>query len=104
HSINTEVQLSNYELRTVSTFVANSQLGMSTRYSGGLPIFESIPFINQIPLIGWFTRRGGRAASVQESIVLTHTSMYPTLQDVIQALVTPSGTPQAALPADPKPR
>jgi hypothetical protein len=95
HSINTEVQLSNYQLRTVSSFVSNAKLGRPTRYSGGIPILKNIPFINQIPLIGWFTRSGGQAAVVQQSFVLAHTSMYPTIQDVIGALVQPSGIPEA---------
>lgn len=86
HSINTEVQLSNYEIRNVSQFNSNSQVGLPTRKSGGLPVLKDLYPFSEIPLIGWFTRREGRNATIQESVILTETSMYPTISDIIELL------------------
>lgn len=88
HSVNTEVRLSNYEIRNVSKFNTNGQLGLPTRKAGGLPIFKDLYPFSEIPLIGWFTRREGRSASIQQSVILTQTSMYPTVQDIIELLTS----------------
>lgn len=86
HSINTEVQLSNYDVTAVSSFNVNSQLGIQSRKTGGLPILKDLYPFSEIPLIGWFTRRSFHAPSVQQSLILTQTSMYPTIQDIIDLL------------------
>jgi hypothetical protein len=94
HSINTEVQLSNYDVRLVSSFNANAKLGLPTRTWGGIPVLKDIPILKEIPIIGWFTKRGGQAAVAQQSLILTQASMYPTVQDVIH-LLTQSQTSSA---------
>lgn len=89
HTVNTEVQLSNLELREVSRFNSNSRLGLPTRTSGGIPIFNSIPFIKDIPLIGWFVRKSGKAAVTQQSLIFGQTTMYPTIGDIMDLLRAP---------------
>lgn len=82
-SINNEVQIGNFEIREISSFGVNSQLGLPSRKWGGIPILKDIPLVSEIPLIGWFHWRGGRSAVVQESIVFAQTAMYPTIGDLI---------------------
>lgn len=89
HGVNTEVQLSNQELRSISRFDSNLRLGSPNRRSGGVPILKDIPLIREIPLLGWFVRRGGRAAVVQQSVILAQTSMFPTVDDVIDLFARP---------------
>ncbi|MES1147372.1 MAG: hypothetical protein ABUL49_01340, partial [bacterium] len=84
HSVNNEFQIGNFEIREVSSFGVNSQLGLPTRKTGGLPLLKDIPVINQIPLIGWFNWRGGRSAVAQESIIFAQTTIYPTLGDLFK--------------------
>gem|GEM_PF-1924249 len=98
HSVNTEVQLGDQEIRLVSQFQANSRLGIASRKSGGFPILKDIPGVSEVPLIGWFVKRGGRAAQTQESFIFCQTNMYPTLSEVIDSSVrsptfTGLGTP-----------
>lgn len=89
HSVNTEVQLSNHEIRTISQFDTNQQLGLPTRRQGGIPILRDIPILSDIPLIGWFTRTTGHAAKVQQSLILGQTTMFPTIGDVVDLLTEP---------------
>lgn len=86
HTVNTEVQLSNMELREISRFESNARLGIPTSYKGGVPIFRDIPYVNKIPLLGWFVRRSGQSAVIQESIILGQTTMYPTIADIFDLL------------------
>lgn len=86
HTVNTEVQLNNMELREISRFESNAKLGIPTTYKGGVPIFRDIPYLNKVPLLGWFTRRAGKAAVIQESLVLGQTTMYPTIADIFDLL------------------
>jgi hypothetical protein len=86
HTVNTEVQLSNLELREISRFESNAKLGIPTTYKGGVPIFRDIPYVNKVPLLGWFTRRAGKAAVIQESLILGQTTMYPTIADIFDLL------------------
>jgi hypothetical protein len=92
HGINTEVQLSNHEIRLVSQFDATARIGVPTQRSGGIPILKDIPVLNELPLIGWFVRRGGKAATVQQSIVLAQATMFPTLGDIIELMTRPIHT------------
>lgn len=90
HTVNTEVQLSNMELREVSRFNANARLGIPTRTWGGLPIFNSIPWIRRnVPLIGWFVKKKGDAPFVQQSLIFGQTTMYPTIGDIMDLLRNP---------------
>jgi hypothetical protein len=86
HTVNTEVQLANLELREISRFESNAKLGIPTSYKGGVPIFRDIPYVNKVPLLGWFVRHSGKAAVIQESLVLGQTTMYPTIADMFDLL------------------
>ena len=88
HTVNTEVQLSNLELREISRYESNARLGIATRYAGGLPIFKDLPYVRYIPLIGWFVRTSGKAAVTQESLIFGQTTMYPTIGDIMGLLTT----------------
>lgn len=90
HTVNTEVQLSNMELREISRFNANARLGLPKRTWGGLPIFNSIPWIRRnVPLIGWFVKKQGDAPFVQQSLIFGQTTMYPTIGDLMDLLRNP---------------
>ncbi|MDX6498485.1 MAG: hypothetical protein QOG23_1745 [Blastocatellia bacterium] len=88
HTVNTEVQLSNLELREISRFESNSRLGIATRYAGGLPLLKDLPYIRYIPLIGWFVRTSGKAAVTQQSLMFGQTTMYPTIGDIMGLLTS----------------
>ena len=87
--VNTEVQLSNYEIGLISRFQTNQQLGMPTLKEGGIPVLKHIPFLSEIPLIGWFSRRNFKAAVVQQSLLLGQTAIFPTIDDVVHLLTKP---------------
>lgn len=89
HTVNTEVQLSNLEIREISRFESNARIGRPTEYIGGLPIIKDIPKVRPyLPLLGWFIRRGGKGAVLQESLIFGQTTMYPTISDIMD-LLTP---------------
>ncbi len=94
HSVNTEVRLSNFETANVSEFLVNSRLGKPAGKWGGIPFFKDIYPFSQVPIIGWFTKREAQFSEVQQSLILTQTSMYPTIQDIIE-LLTSSGSAYA---------
>lgn len=83
HSVNTEVHLANQEIRLISEFQSNSRLGLPERKWGGIPILNDIPYVNEVPLIGWFVRHSGQAAVTQQSLIFCQTMMYPTLSEVL---------------------
>lgn len=90
HTVNTEVQLSNLEIREISRFESNTRIGRPTEYSGGLPIIKDIPKVRPyLPLLGWFVRKGGKGAVVQESLIFGQTTMYPTILDIMDLLTPP---------------
>lgn len=97
HTVNTEVQVSNLELREVSRFEANSQLGLTTRRWGGIPLIKDLPKMQDVPLLGWFVRKKGQAAITQHSLIFAQTTMYPTIADIMDLLSeSEGGTTQAA--------
>src|SRR5262249_47490528 len=52
HTVNTEVQITNMELREISRFESNARLGIPTQYWGGIPILKDIPYVRPyIPLL-----------------------------------------------------
>lgn len=90
HTVNTEVQLSNLEIREISRFESNARVGRPTEYQGGLPIIKDIPVVRPyLPLLGWFVRKGGKAAVLQESLIFGQTTMYPTISDIMDLLTPP---------------
>jgi hypothetical protein len=77
----------------VSRFNANARLGLPKRTSGGLPIFNSYPWIRRnLPLIGWFVKKEGDAPFVQQSLIFGQTTMYPTIGDIMDLLRNPAAT------------
>jgi hypothetical protein len=93
HTVNTEVQLSNMELREVSRFNANARLGIPTRTWGGLPLFNSFPWVRRnVPLFGWFVRKKGDAPFVQQSLIFGQTTMYPTIGDIMDLFRNPDSS------------
>jgi hypothetical protein len=40
-----------------------------------------------VPIIGWFVKRGGRAAETQQSFIFCQTAMYPTLSEVLDVAI-----------------
>jgi hypothetical protein len=83
HTVNTEVQLSNLEIREVSRFESNARLGQPTRVWGGIPILKDIPGLRIVPVIGWFVRKTGKAAVTQQSLIFAQTTMSPTIGDIL---------------------
>lgn len=89
-TLNTEVQLSNLEMREVSRFEANSKLGIPTLRTGGVPILKDLPVFRSLPLIGWFTRRRGSAGVIQENVIFAQTAIYPSMVDLVELLRIPA--------------
>ena len=88
HTVNTEVQLANLEIREVSRFESDAKVGLPTTYRGGLPILKDIPGVRPIPLIGWFIRRKGSNAIAQRSLIFAQTTMSPTIGDLLDLFDT----------------
>lgn len=88
HTVNTEVQLANLEIREVSRFESDAKVGIPTTYRGGLPILKDIPGVRPIPLIGWFIRRSGSNAIAQRSLIFAQTTMSPTIGDILELFDT----------------
>ena len=86
HTVNTEVELNNLELREISRFESNSRLGIPTTRKGGIPIIKDIPGMKYVPLLGWFVKRSGSSAVIQQSLMFGQTSMYPTIADIFDLL------------------
>ena len=88
HSVNTEVQLANLEIREVSRFESDAKIGIPTTYRGGLPLLRDLPGVRPIPLIGWFIRRKGSNAIAQRSLIFAQTTMSPTIGDILDLFDT----------------
>ncbi len=86
HTVNTEVELNNLELREISRFNSNSRLGIPTTRKGGIPIIKDIPGMKYVPLLGWFVKRSGKAAVIQQSLMFGQTTMHPTIADIFDLL------------------
>ena len=101
HTVNTEVQLSNMELREISRFNANARLGLPKRTWGGIPIANSIPWVRRnLPLIGWFVKKSGDAPFVQQSLIFGQTTMYPTIGDLMDLLRNTDAPEEGQFAAD----
>ncbi len=87
HTVNTEVQLSNLEVREVSRFGVNSQLGLPERRTGGIPFVRELPLLKDLPILGYFTRQASKAGVVQESVILGQTAIYPSVAELVDLLV-----------------
>jgi hypothetical protein len=87
HTLDTEVQLSNFELRELSRFESNSRIGVPDKRYGGLPLVREISLFKNIPLLGYFVRQHGSKAVRQQSLILAQTSVYPTVADLVGVMV-----------------
>jgi hypothetical protein len=88
HTVNTEVQLANLELREISRFESDAKIGIPTTYMGGIPLLKDLPGVRPIPLIGWFVRRKGSNAIAQRSLIFAQTTMSPTIGDILELFDT----------------
>lgn len=86
HTVNTDVQLTNLEIREISRFEANSKLGVPAVRQGGLPVINQIPILRDIPILGYYYHRRAQKASRQESLIFAQTSLYPTIGDLMDLL------------------
>ena len=86
HTVNTEVQLTNLEVREISRFESNARLGTPAVRSGGLFPLNQIPLLRDIPILGYYYRRNASAATRQESVIFAQTSLYPTISDIMNLL------------------
>lgn len=101
HTVNTEVQISNMELREISSFETNTQIGRPERTGGGIPILNRIPILKEIPLIGYFYREAPSPAKRQESLILAQTVIYPTISDIAGLLLESHPQPVSLEPLKP---
>lgn len=88
HTVNTEVQLANMEIREISRFESDAKIGIPTTYWGGVPLLKDLPGVRPIPLIGWFVRRKGSNAIAQRSLIFAQTTMSPTIGDILDLFDT----------------
>ena len=101
HTINTEVALSNMEMRSVSSFDSNYQLGIPTQKTGGLPLLNTLPVLNQIPIIGYFSVRQGKPSLRQKSIIVAQSVIYPTIADLAGLALDAANLPITFSPETP---
>ncbi|WP_068412863.1 hypothetical protein [Planctomyces sp. SH-PL62] len=75
HFIHTPVQLTNYELREVSTYQVALK---ASRTSRGVPLLEDVPGLGVL-----FRPLPNAESSLQENIVMAHSAIFPTLFDLM---------------------
>lgn len=75
HFIDTEVQTSSFELREISRYLVALK---ASRTSKGVPLFEDLPGVGAL-----FRPAPSAESSLQQNIILGHTTVYPTLFDLM---------------------
>lgn len=75
HFVDTDVQLSNYELREVSRYTVALK---AARTSRGVPLFEDIPVAGVL-----FRPLPNAESSLQQNIILSQATIFPTLFDLM---------------------
>ncbi|MFO0871184.1 MAG: hypothetical protein U0935_19850, partial [Pirellulales bacterium] len=75
HFIDTDVQLSNFELREVSRYIVALK---ASRTSRGVPLFEDIPIAGAL-----FRPAPSDESSLQQNVVLAQATIFPTLFDLM---------------------
>lgn len=75
HFIDTDVQLSNYELREVSRYTVALK---ASRTSRGVPLFEDIPALGVL-----FRPLPSAESSLQQNVILGQSTIFPTLFDLM---------------------
>jgi hypothetical protein len=101
HTINTEVGLANLEMRQISSFDTNYQLGMPKQRTGGMPLLNMLPGVKDIPIVGYFSERGGQAPVRQKSIILAQSVLYPTVGDIVGLMLDSAVAPVTFSPEPP---
>ncbi|MEZ6088460.1 MAG: hypothetical protein R3C05_10625 [Pirellulaceae bacterium] len=75
HFIDTDVQLSNFELREVSRYV----VALKAERSG-----QGVPLLEDLPLVGFLWRPvTEREKSLQQNIIMAQATIFPTLFDLM---------------------
>jgi hypothetical protein len=93
HAASMMVQVSNLEIRRLTTFEVNTKLGAPERKSGGIPLLNLIYPLSELPIIGWFSRSAGKEAVSQRSMVYAQNAMYPTIGDLTRLMSAGIGVP-----------
>jgi hypothetical protein len=93
HAASMMVQVSNLEIRRLTTFEVNTKLGAPERKSGGIPLLNLIYPLSELPIIGWFSRTSGKEAVSQKSMVYAQNAMYPTIGDLTRLMSSGIGVP-----------
>lgn len=75
HFIDTEVQTSSFELREISRYQVALK---ASRTSRGVPLLEDVPGVGVL-----FRPLPSDESSLQQNIILGHTTVYPTLFDLM---------------------
>jgi len=75
HFIDTDVQLSNYELREVSRYMVALK---ASRTSRGVPLLEDVPLAGAL-----FRPLPQQESSLQENLIMAQATIYPTLFDLM---------------------
>jgi len=75
HLIDTDVQLSNYELREVSRYQVALK---ASRTSRGVPLLEDVPLAGML-----FRPLPQQESSLQENLIMAQGTIYPTLFDLM---------------------
>ncbi|MFM7070994.1 MAG: hypothetical protein ACKO38_04260 [Planctomycetota bacterium] len=75
HHIDTDVQLSNFELREVSRYIVALKASRTAR---GVPLFEDIPIAGAL-----FRPAPSDESSLQQNVVLAQATIFPTLFDLM---------------------
>jgi hypothetical protein len=75
HYIDTDVQLSNYELREVSRYMVALKASRTAR---GVPLLEDVPIAGVL-----FRPLPQQESALQENVILAQATIYPTLFDLM---------------------
>ena len=75
HYVDTDVQLSNFELREISRYTVALK---ASRTSRGVPLFEDIPLVGVL-----FRPQPSDESSLQQNIILGQSTIFPTLFDLM---------------------
>jgi len=75
HYIDTDVQLSNYELREISRYQVQLKASRTAR---GVPLLEDVPLVGVL-----FRPLPQQESSLQQNLILGQTVIYPTLFDLM---------------------
>ena len=84
HAIDTDVQLSNYELRQVSKYQVALK---ASRTSRGVPLLENIPVAGAL-----FRPLPQQESSLQQNLIYAQATIYPTLFDLMGLRWAPAVT------------